>query len=355
MKKFWASKKFLFVIVTLIIIGVFIFIIFILFEGEETNGDILSNGEIDERFKDDKSEPASQIKSPVAGSWHNQDFTIDVLDEDLDSGINSNFCQYEIFTYESDFTEYSTGWLKRKCNSLGNVSVGENGRCGIQGWQACWIYVRSQDRAGNQHHPAEEKKSIVYYHIDWTNPQVEKVFISSEQAYPLNIKEDLEYELKVRATDNLKVVACELYVDSQSQGLMIPQTPGCSQECFFSKNFVFPETKTYEVFAICKDAAQNSGKGETVTAKTNLIPQISSCRVTPTQGNSNTLFQFSVEASDPDGDILSFLWDFGDGQTGEGPNPTHYYQALGTYEPKVKAFDQAGGEAFCSTAWLIVE
>lgn len=34
---------------------------------------------------------------------------------------------------------------------------------------------------------------------------------------------------------------------------------------------------------------------------------------------------------DPDGDMLTYLWDFGDGATGTGPTPTHAYATSGTH------------------------
>ena len=39
-----------------------------------------------------------------------------------------------------------------------------------------------------------------------------------------------------------------------------------------------------------------------------------------------------LECSDPDGDILSLTWDFGDGATGVGYTPTHTYTTPGIYE-----------------------
>jgi subtilisin family serine protease/PKD repeat protein len=36
-------------------------------------------------------------------------------------------------------------------------------------------------------------------------------------------------------------------------------------------------------------------------------------------------------SSDPDGDALTYRWDFGDGATGTGASPVHTYQAKGTY------------------------
>ncbi len=44
-------------------------------------------------------------------------------------------------------------------------------------------------------------------------------------------------------------------------------------------------------------------------------------------------------SSDPDGDALTYSWNFGDGSTGTGVNPTHIYTAGGTYEVKLVVND----------------
>ncbi len=36
-------------------------------------------------------------------------------------------------------------------------------------------------------------------------------------------------------------------------------------------------------------------------------------------------------SSDPDGDVLSFVWDFGDGSEGEGIRPNHFYESVGNF------------------------
>jgi len=47
---------------------------------------------------------------------------------------------------------------------------------------------------------------------------------------------------------------------------------------------------------------------------------------------------------DPDGSVVSYSWDFGDGQSGEGPQPQHIYREAGTYTATVTVTDDVGLE-----------
>ena len=47
-------------------------------------------------------------------------------------------------------------------------------------------------------------------------------------------------------------------------------------------------------------------------------------------------------SSDPDGTIISYSWDFGDGSSGTGVNPSHSYNAAGTYNVTLTIMDNAG-------------
>jgi len=339
--KFLKSKKFWLILLALIIIGVLIYFIF--FEEKITDLDATpQNGQVEE--KKDNIKPASQIKSPITNSWHNKNFVINVLDEDLESGIDYDSCEYKILTYDNA-QEYSTGWLKRKCNSDFSISVGERKMCGFEGRNACWIYVRSKD------------KSIIYLNIDWSKPVIEKVFITDKpenQVYPINIEEEREYDLKAQVTDNLKITGCNLYINNQDQGIMSALNPGCEKECVFIKKFIPEQTGVYQVFAACKDGAGNISKSETVKAKTNLPPEILSCKVNPTSGSVNTQFNFSLDVSNPDNDPLSFYWDFGDGEFSNSKDAVHFYENLGTYKPSVIVSDNQGVSDSCSTAWATV-
>jgi PKD repeat protein len=52
---------------------------------------------------------------------------------------------------------------------------------------------------------------------------------------------------------------------------------------------------------------------------------------------------FTVDTSGtPNGEIISAIWDFGDGYTGEGISPIHFYDTVGTYLVSLTVTDTAG-------------
>lgn len=44
-------------------------------------------------------------------------------------------------------------------------------------------------------------------------------------------------------------------------------------------------------------------------------------------------------SDDPDGEVVHYKWDFGDGTTGEGENPFHYYEKEGKYFVELTVMD----------------
>lgn len=66
---------------------------------------------------------------------------------------------------------------------------------------------------------------------------------------------------------------------------------------------------------------------------------------TPQSPNEGEAVAFDATASDPDGDALSYAWDFGDGTTSTQVDPSHTYDDNGTYQVKLAVSDGKGGSA----------
>ncbi len=73
-------------------------------------------------------------------------------------------------------------------------------------------------------------------------------------------------------------------------------------------------------------------------------PPVANAGVTPSTGIAPTIAAFSsVGSFDPDGDLLSFSWSFGDGNGSTTPQPTHAYEDGGMYNAVLTVSDTAGG------------
>jgi PKD repeat protein len=73
-------------------------------------------------------------------------------------------------------------------------------------------------------------------------------------------------------------------------------------------------------------------------------PQVSASG-TPSGGPAPLTVNFVSSASDPDGSISSFHWDFGDGGSSNAQSPSHTYNTPGTYVAQVTVTDNMGATA----------
>lgn len=81
----------------------------------------------------------------------------------------------------------------------------------------------------------------------------------------------------------------------------------------------------------------------------NEIPTVNMDASTSSGTAPLTIF-FTCTATDPDGEIATYLWDFGDGETSTEENPVHTYYATGqlereTFEAEVTVTDDMGDMA----------
>jgi OmpA-OmpF porin, OOP family len=74
-------------------------------------------------------------------------------------------------------------------------------------------------------------------------------------------------------------------------------------------------------------------------------PPRASATATPASGEPPLRVQLAAQASDPDGRIVSYAWDFGDGARGDGAQTTHTYERPGRYAARVTVTDDDGQTA----------
>ncbi|MFA4998484.1 MAG: PKD domain-containing protein [Candidatus Paceibacterota bacterium] len=359
MKKFFASKKFLFLISALALIATGLFIYFYYFSsGKNTISQILEGG-LSPEIKSDKIPPFAVILSPADGSWHGFDFEVQIEDSEVGSGLVSyakgeKGCKYII----EDLGNGASVNSFRECGSTKiTVPVGKDKICSSsydkdnnsQG--KCMVSVKAYDKAGN-----ESGWRGFVFNIDIVHPEVGEIAVSGgKNIFDLN----KSYIVEATASDNSRITGCWLYVDGRLQNEKIDIDPfPCKDEkvCGVSTSISFDKEGEYNLKFGCGDAAGNLGSGKEIKIKTvtNHSPEISFCKVTPSQGSLQTEFKFQAESSDPDGDGVSYLWEFGDNQTSTEKAPSHYYLQEGTYQPRIFVSDGFGGEKKCQTAWVIV-
>lgn len=90
----------------------------------------------------------------------------------------------------------------------------------------------------------------------------------------------------------------------------------------------------------------------TVSSVSTPINQLPAARLStaPTSGTAPLSIHFEgTSSSDPDGAIVSYAWDFGDGAMGTGPVIDHTYSTPGTYTANLTVTDNLGARASTQT------
>lgn len=83
---------------------------------------------------------------------------------------------------------------------------------------------------------------------------------------------------------------------------------------------------------------------QTIIQVTNDIPVIEKLTADIIEGDVPLVVNFQQTSTDADGEIVSYAWDFGDGNQSTEENPSHTYESQGSFEARLTVTDNAGGQ-----------
>jgi PKD repeat protein len=107
-------------------------------------------------------------------------------------------------------------------------------------------------------------------------------------------------------------------------------------------------THTYSkagTYTVKLKVTDNEGASDTTSKKVIVggagLPQ-ADFSFSPENPKPGETVQFSDQSIDPDGEIVAWAWDFGDGRTSSEQNPSHKYAKRGTYTVRLTVTDNDG-------------
>jgi cellulose 1,4-beta-cellobiosidase len=107
---------------------------------------------------------------------------------------------------------------------------------------------------------------------------------------------------------------------------------------------LYPSKGEFIVVLTVTDASGAIGDASMTITVRNLSP-VASITVTPPIQEQTAWVRFDGRSSyDPDGAIVEWLWDFGDGTSNFGPYVEHRYDHIGTYTVLLRVIDDTGAE-----------
>ena len=74
-------------------------------------------------------------------------------------------------------------------------------------------------------------------------------------------------------------------------------------------------------------------------------PPVADFEFSPAQPAAGQTVKFTDKSKDPDGQVKSWSWDFGDGTTSTEQNPSHVYRTAGTFTVKLIVTDDQGAQS----------
>jgi len=118
-------------------------------------------------------------------------------------------------------------------------------------------------------------------------------------------------------------------------------------------NQTYSMTGTYSYFIWANDTSGNSNTSAVYGFEINSPPN-ADFTWTPSNPTTSDTIQFTDQSSDPDGTIVSWYWEFGDGNTSSQQNPQHQYADDGTYQVNLTVTDDDGAMASITKQIIVV-
>ncbi|MPZ77339.1 MAG: PKD domain-containing protein, partial [Deltaproteobacteria bacterium] len=135
------------------------------------------------------------------------------------------------------------------------------------------------------------------------------------------------------------------------QWSVVSQPPGSSvslnNTASVSPQFTPVALGNYKFQLIVNDGESNSAADGVQISVANLPP--TAIAGGPYDGQIGSSIQFAGSGSDPDGDAITFNWNFGDGVTASGATPVHIYKTPGSFTVTLTVTDSHGAFAVSQT------
>lgn len=112
--------------------------------------------------------------------------------------------------------------------------------------------------------------------------------------------------------------------------------------CYASHTWNSAGTYYVRVKAMDSRGAESGWSQALVVTITANSPPDANFWYSPSEPTTEDVIQFHDSSSDPDGDSLTYHWDFGDGTTSSERNPTHQYAEPRTYTVTLTVTDEYG-------------
>ena len=111
---------------------------------------------------------------------------------------------------------------------------------------------------------------------------------------------------------------------------------------------------TFLVTETVSDGVSTSTATRTIVASSPNDPPVAEIVRSPEEGDAPLSVDFDASgSSDPDGDLMAYEWNFGDGSTAQGTTVSHTYTAVGNYTATLTVTDDDGATA-TATAGIVV-